>query len=85
MPGPGLAGPAKGVDWKAELLTYLGAKPDFRGAMEFLAEKAKGMEEPNQVPNLFPDPNGPTGIDAFRHDFPGEAGGRSQVRGPGRR
>jgi len=38
---------------------------------------------PNQVPNLFVDPNGPTGIGAFRHDFPGEAGGRSQVRGPG--
>ena len=38
---------------------------------------------PNQVPNLFLDPNGPTGIGAFRHDFPGEAGGRSQVRGPG--
>jgi len=38
---------------------------------------------PNQVPNLFVDPNGPTGIGAFRHDYPGEAGGRSQVRGPG--
>ncbi|MGA7906214.1 MAG: hypothetical protein WCA16_02315, partial [Candidatus Sulfotelmatobacter sp.] len=38
---------------------------------------------PDQVPNLFVDPNGPTGIGAFRHDFPGEAGGRSQVRGPG--
>ena len=35
------------------------------------------------VPNLFLDPNGPTGILAFRHDFPGESGGRSQVRGPG--
>ena len=48
LPGPGLAGPAKGVDWKAELLTYLGAKPDFRAAMEFLVEKAKGMEEPDR-------------------------------------
>ena len=38
---------------------------------------------PNQVPNLFLDPSGPTGIGAFRHDFPGESGGRSQVRGPG--
>jgi hypothetical protein len=38
---------------------------------------------PNQVPNLFTDPNGPTGIHAFRHDYPGESGGRSQVRGPG--
>ncbi len=35
------------------------------------------------VPNLFPDPLGPTGIGAFRNDFPGESGGRSQVRGPG--
>jgi hypothetical protein len=38
---------------------------------------------PSQVPNLFVDPNGPTGIGAFRHDYPGEAGGRNQVRGPG--
>ncbi len=38
---------------------------------------------PGQIPNLFPDPNGPTGIGAFRHDYPGEAGGRNQVRGPG--
>jgi hypothetical protein len=36
-----------------------------------------------KLPNLFPDPLGPTGIQAFRHDFPGEAGGRNQVRGPG--
>jgi Carboxypeptidase regulatory-like domain len=35
------------------------------------------------VPNLFTDPAGPTGIGAFRHDYPGEAGGRNQVRGPG--
>jgi hypothetical protein len=35
------------------------------------------------VPNLFPDCNGPSGIGAFRHDYPGEAGGRNQVRGPG--
>jgi hypothetical protein len=38
---------------------------------------------PTQIPNLFVDPNGPTGIGAFRHDFPGESGGRNQVRGPG--
>ncbi|MGA2533199.1 MAG: hypothetical protein ABSG19_09195 [Candidatus Aminicenantales bacterium] len=44
-PGPVLAGPVRGGDWKAEFLTYLGAKPDFRGALEFLTEKAKSMEE----------------------------------------
>ena len=43
----------------------------------------QSSEFPTQVPNLFIDPNGPTGIGAFRHDFPGESGGRSQVRGPG--
>jgi hypothetical protein len=35
------------------------------------------------VPNLFPDCQGPTGIGAFRHDYPGEAGSRNPVRGPG--
>ena len=55
LPVPGLApplavwakpiGPAGRADWKAEFLTYLGAKPDFRGAMAFLTEKTKGMEE----------------------------------------
>ncbi len=33
--------------------------------------------------NIFADPNGPTGIEAFRHDFPGETGGRNQIRGNG--
>ncbi|HSB74161.1 MAG TPA: carboxypeptidase-like regulatory domain-containing protein [Terriglobales bacterium] len=33
--------------------------------------------------NLFPDPQGPTGIQAFRHDFPGESGMRNTLRGPG--
>lgn len=35
------------------------------------------------VPNIFPDPLGPTGIGAFRHDYPGEAGTRAPIRGPG--
>ena len=35
------------------------------------------------VPNLFPDPTGPTGIGAFRNDFPGESGSRNSLRGPG--
>jgi hypothetical protein len=33
--------------------------------------------------NLFPDPQGPTGIGAFGHAFPGESGQRNDVRGPG--
>ncbi len=33
--------------------------------------------------NLFPDPQGATGIGAFRHDFPGESGFRNNVRGDG--
>jgi len=35
------------------------------------------------VPNLFPDPLGPTGIGAFRHDYPGESGTRNPIRGQG--
>ncbi|HKH99548.1 MAG TPA: TonB-dependent receptor [Candidatus Sulfotelmatobacter sp.] len=38
---------------------------------------------PVAVPNLFLDPSGPTGRGAFRHDYPGESGGRNPVRGPG--
>lgn len=33
--------------------------------------------------NLFPDPQGASGIQAFRHDYPGESGMRNTVRGPG--
>jgi hypothetical protein len=33
--------------------------------------------------NLFPNPQGATGIGAFRHDFPGETGVRNNVRGDG--
>ncbi|HKW68619.1 MAG TPA: carboxypeptidase-like regulatory domain-containing protein [Terriglobales bacterium] len=33
--------------------------------------------------NLFPDPTGASGIQAFRHDFPGESGMRNTLRGPG--
>jgi hypothetical protein len=48
-----------------------------------VTKQANATVPSSQAPNLFADPNGPTGIGAFRHDFPGEAGGRSQVRGPG--
>jgi hypothetical protein len=33
--------------------------------------------------NIFADPTGATGIKAFRHAFPGESGGRNQIRGEG--
>lgn len=33
--------------------------------------------------SIFKDPQGPTGIGAFRHAFPGESGGRNQIRGQG--
>ena len=33
--------------------------------------------------SIFADPTGPTGIGAFRHAFPGESGGRNQIRGNG--
>ncbi len=33
--------------------------------------------------SIFKDPQGSTGIGAFRHAFPGESGGRNQIRGQG--
>jgi hypothetical protein len=33
--------------------------------------------------SIFKDPEGPTGIGAFRNAFPGESGGRNQIRGEG--
>jgi hypothetical protein len=33
--------------------------------------------------SLFKDPQGATGIGAFQHAFPGESGGRNQIRGQG--
>jgi hypothetical protein len=38
---------------------------------------------PNGEVNLFPDPQGPHGIGAFRGDFPGESGQRNTLRGDG--
>jgi len=40
-------------------------------------------KNPDGTVNLFPDPQGPTGIGAFRHDLPGESGMRNTLRGPG--
>lgn len=38
---------------------------------------------PDGTVNLFKDPQGATGIGAFRHDLPGESGSRNSLRGPG--
>jgi hypothetical protein len=37
-------GSAFPADWKAEFLSYLGPKADFRGALEYLSGQAKGLE-----------------------------------------
>jgi hypothetical protein len=41
------------------------------------------FKQPDGTVNLFADPQGPTGIGAFRNDLPGESGTRNSVRGPG--
>ena len=38
---------------------------------------------PDGTVNLFKDPQGATGIGAFRNDLPGESGSRNSLRGPG--
>jgi hypothetical protein len=38
---------------------------------------------PDGTVNLFKDPQGSTGIGAFRNDLPGESGSRNSLRGPG--
>jgi hypothetical protein len=41
------------------------------------------FRNPDGTVNLFKDPQGATGIGAFRHDIPGESGMRNTLRGPG--
>jgi hypothetical protein len=41
------------------------------------------FRNPDGTVNLFKDPQGATGIEAFRHDIPGESGMRNTLRGPG--
>jgi hypothetical protein len=41
------------------------------------------FRNPDGTVNIFKDPQGATGIDAFRHDIPGESGMRNTLRGPG--
>ena len=40
-------------------------------------------KQPDGTVNLFQDAQGATGIQAFRHDYPGEVGNRNGLRGPG--
>jgi hypothetical protein len=60
-----------------------GAATQIGPAHTSVTEQNPTYSNPAIFPNLFRDPLGPSGIGAFRHDYPGEAGGRSQVRGPG--
>jgi hypothetical protein len=46
------------------------------------APDASGNPQPNSV-SVFHDPQGGTGIGAFRNAMPGESGGRNQIRGQG--
>jgi Carboxypeptidase regulatory-like domain len=41
------------------------------------------FRNPDGTVNIFKDSQGPTGIEAFRHDIPGESGMRNTLRGPG--
>jgi carboxypeptidase family protein len=43
---------------------------------------SNGIAQPNTV-SVFHDPQGGTGIGAFRNAMPGESGGRNQIRGQG--
>lgn len=53
------------------------------GATQISSAVTGTTKNPDGSVNLFPDPTGSTGIGAFRHDFPGETGGRNQLRGDG--
>jgi hypothetical protein len=57
------------------------------GAIQIAPVKTgKFFDAPGTLPpsvSIFADPFGPTGIGAFRHAFPGESGGRNQIRGDG--
>jgi len=54
------------------------------GAATQIAPAHTGVtENPDGSVNLFPDPLGASGIQAFRHDYPGESGMRNTLRGPG--
>ncbi len=39
----GAAGAARGADWKAEFLSYLSPRPDYKKAMDFLVDQSKSM------------------------------------------
>jgi hypothetical protein len=53
------------------------------GATQISRAVTGTTKNPDGSVNIFPDPTGSTGIGAFRNDFPGESGGRNQLRGDG--
>ena len=53
------------------------------GATQISRTVTGTTKNPDGSVNIFPDPTGSTGIGAFRNDFPGETGGRNQLRGDG--
>ncbi len=56
---------------------------DIIGKVDAHTTKFSGAGGNSASVNLFPDPQGPTGIGAFGNAFPGESGERNDVRGPG--
>jgi len=53
------------------------------GAVPMGKFNAKTTKHPDGTVTLFPDPQGPTGIGAFRQALPGESGTRNILRGDG--
>ncbi|MBZ5701439.1 MAG: carboxypeptidase-like regulatory domain-containing protein [Acidobacteriia bacterium] len=57
---------------------------DFGGNASKIGAVVTGTtKNPDGSVNLFPNPQGPTGIGAFRHAYPGESGIRNFIRGDG--
>jgi Carboxypeptidase regulatory-like domain len=57
---------------------------DFAGlATQVAPAVVKTTKNPDGTVNLFPDPLGPTGIQAFQPTFPGQSGTRNSLRGDG--
>jgi carboxypeptidase family protein len=52
-------------------------------AIRIGSTKTGVFKNPDGSVNMFADPSGATGINAFRHDFPGESGQRNVISGPG--
>jgi hypothetical protein len=57
---------------------------DFTGlASQIAPASVRTTKNPDGTVNLFPDPTGPSGIQAFRRSLPGESGTRNSLRGDG--